>query len=195
MDNETLGLIILLLSIPGSLWRLWGLHTGRFKPHFFSWFIWALITFISFGAQWHEGAGPGSWYNLSAAVLCLYIAVFSLRYRQTMIKRIDWVCFILSLLAIVGWVLTHNPLVAVMIVCVADVLAFLPTFRHNWRNPWDDQLFGYTTGAINYGLSLLAMDVVNATTTLHPIVIIITNMSFVAMALWRRRLMPRQTTA
>ena len=34
---------------------------GRTKPHVFSWFIWALGTFVVFLAQLAGGGGMGAW--------------------------------------------------------------------------------------------------------------------------------------
>src|SRR5262245_52239783 len=70
-------------------------------PHVFSWTIWAAGTLIVFVAQLAGGGGVGAWPIGFSGCLTGYIAYLAYGKRQqSSIRPLDWVFFVLALLAI-----------------------------------------------------------------------------------------------
>lgn len=160
---------------------------GRTRPHIFTWLIWSLLSGIAFAAQLAEKAGPGLWVtglNVFGSVMILLMA---LGRGDRNITRSDWLIFLVALTAIPLWRLTQNPLWSVVLVCVIDVLAFIPTFRKSWSSPHQETLKTYALGAATLSLSIVALETYNWTTVLYPATLAVSNIVFVLMALARRR--------
>ena len=51
---------------------------GKTKPHIYTWFLWALISFVAFALQISHGAGIGSFVTLAAAIVCFVIFIFGM---------------------------------------------------------------------------------------------------------------------
>jgi len=168
---------------------LYHLVKDKTKPHVFSWFLWALLGWIAFFAQLSKGGGIGSIVIGTMALSCTIItAIAFFKKGKDYIKFIDWVFLISALIGIIIWLLTSNPLFAVIIASIVDACAFLPTFRKAFDKPYEETMSTYVLSGVQSIFSLLALESLNATTTIYPISLIFTNTTFVLLLLIRRRI-------
>ena len=163
------------------------IFTNKTKPHAFSWFIWGLLTAIAFAAQVKEGAGVGAWVAGFSAAMCLGISGIAFVRGNKHICRMDWFCLGAALLGIILWKITSNPLTAVVIVTLVDMIGFVPTFRKAYHHPHEETALSFALSGIKWVFGLMALEVFNTTTTLYPASLVLTNMVFVIMVLIRRR--------
>ncbi len=157
------------------------------KPHFFSWFLWALLTGIAFAAQIADGAGVGAWVTGVTTILTLAIALLALKYGEKNVTRLDWACLAAGLLGILFWVLTDNPMWAVIIVTIVDLIAFIPTFRKGYEKPHEETITEYVTATIKFVIAIIALESYSITTWLYPASLVVTNAAFAIMAVIRRK--------
>ncbi|TSC86459.1 MAG: hypothetical protein G01um10148_445 [Parcubacteria group bacterium Gr01-1014_8] len=160
---------------------------GTTKPHPFSWFAWGTITAVAFAAQIVKGGGAGTWATGITVVACYGIAALALVKGEKTISTLDWFCFAGALFGIALWIATSNPLAAVVIVCIVDLIAFVPTFAKAYRKPDEETVSTYSLGVAKWILSILALRSVNLTTALFPVVVTVLNAVFVVMVLLKRR--------
>jgi hypothetical protein len=160
---------------------------GRTKPHVFSWIIWALGTFVVFLAQLADRGGSGAWPIGVSGVVTAYIAVLAYRARSdTSITRADWVFLAIAVAALPCWLLTSNPLVAVVLLTGVDLAGFAPTFRFAFHRPYEERIGFYSLGAVRNGLAIAALEHYSLTTVLFPAAVGIACVLFVAMVGYRR---------
>lgn len=164
-----------------------GIFFGRTKPHVFSWLVWAVINWTAFFAQFVSGGGAGAWITAANAALCTAVAVIALWRGEKNITKSDWISFIGALAGIVAWILTKNPLTAVVLVSLVDVFAIIPTFRKAYRKPYEENAFAFGIDLVKFVLELFALQAFNLTTALFPIVILINDSLLVSMILLRRK--------
>jgi hypothetical protein len=150
-----------------------GIFFGATKPHVFSWFIWTVINATAFFAQLVKGGGAGAWVTATNAVMCLLVTVVALQKGEKNITKSDWVCLVMAMAGIIGWVITKNPLTAVVLVCLTDIFAILPTFRKAYLKPYEENAFSFAIDEVKFVLELIALGSFNLTTALFPIVILI----------------------
>lgn len=165
------------------------IYERKTKPHVFSWFIWGVLGAIAYFAQLSDGAGPGAWVNGITALVCFTIAGIALRYGEKNITRSDWLTFIGALSAIPVWYVTQNALYAILLITVIDALGFYPTFRKSWMKPGEENALTYGLSAGKYALSLLAIENYTMTTVFYSASLVAMNGLFVAMILWRRKIL------
>lgn len=161
------------------------------RPHLFTWAVWTLLSGIGFLAQLHDKAGPGAW-ALGITVLCtLAITLLSLKYGDHEFTRGDKIALGASLIAIVPWLLTSDPLGSVILISLIDIVAFYPTIRKSWLRPNEEHLTGYNVASLKFILSFAAMNAFTLNTLLYPATIIVANTAFVVMCLWRRKVLAK----
>lgn len=187
MNQELIGLLAAFIGLYAYWPYLRDIFRGKTRPHVFSWGIWGILTSIAFAAQINEGAGAGAWVTGLFAVFTLTIFALAFKYGEKAIARGDWAMLAGALLAIPLWLLTRDPLWSVILVCGIDVLAFIPTFGKSWRKPHEETLQTYALCALSFFLSLFALETLNLTTILYPATLVGTNMAFVMMVLWQRK--------
>ncbi len=160
---------------------------GTTKPHVFTWLTYGIIDSVVVVAQLARGAGVGSWALLFSLTVCFIIAGLSLRFGEKHITRSDWLCLIGAFVAIALWLVTNDPLNAVLIAVVINILGIVPTFRKSYVRPWEESLSMWSLDALKYTVSIFALESFNLTTALFPAGIVLTNGALIAMLLLRRR--------
>lgn len=162
------------------------IFSGSTKPHPFSWLAWGLLVSVAFFAQIVKGGGAGAWASGVTALACFAIGALAFKRGEKDITRLDWFCFISSIVSIAFWQLANDPLIAVVIVTLADALAFVPTVRKAFLRPREETLLTYVLSIPKWGLGIIALQSFNLTTALFPASIFVMNVVFVAMIIIRR---------
>lgn len=183
-----LGALAVALGMLGYVFYVRGIVQGKVKPHAFTWFVWGLLTAIAFVAQVVEGGGPGAWVTGFTALCSFGFAAVGLgASSRAYIAKSDWLFFIGSLLTIPVWFLTSNPLWSVIIISIIDAVAFAPTFRKAYLHPETENGWTYALSGLKFVVGLVALESFTWTTALYPASLVLANLAFVAMVLWRRQ--------
>jgi hypothetical protein len=186
------GIAGVVVGIIGYIPYCRDLIRGTTKPHTLSWLVWALLSAVAFAAQAAAGGGAGIWTTGLMALYCLMIACVALLRGETEITAFDWACFGGALLGIAFWFFTRNPLGAVSIVTVVDLVAFIPTFRKSFLRPSEETVFEYGASAVKFIFAIIALQAYALATWLYPASLVVTNGAFAVMTLLRRRQLARQ---
>lgn len=191
MTKEFLSGVSIILAIISYIPYIHGMIKGRTLPHAFSWFIWAILTFIAFFAQIDQGGGVGSWLMGVTALITLGISIAAFFIGKRDIKRSDWCCFIVSLAAIPLWIVTKNPVFSVILITAIDAISFYPTFRKGFFKPDEEVVFTYVMSTLKFLIGIFALEAFNLSTVLYPFSLVILNAAFVALLVWRRHVLSR----
>lgn len=186
MNKEILGVISLLVTLVQYIPYCRSIYRKQLRPHVFSYLIWGVSAAIVAVAQWSADAGPGAWAMALVALLCFLVVGLSYRTGTRYISRGDWVAFIMAMLAIPIWLLTDNPLYAVVVVTLIDVAAFYMTLRKAIVSPNEESIGFYALATLQYVLSMLAIESYNPTTLLNPLVLALTSSLLIGIMAWRR---------
>ncbi|HEV7300354.1 MAG TPA: hypothetical protein VGN72_13385 [Tepidisphaeraceae bacterium] len=163
------------------------IHRGHTRPHVFTWVIWGLGTLTVFVAQLAGGAGVGAWPIGISGLITSYVTLLAYRRRgDTAVTRVDWAFFLGALSALPLWMLTRDPLWAVVTLTVVDLLGFGPTVRKAYWHPREEHAGLFALSALRNGLVMLALERYSLTTVLFPAAVGIACLLLVAMLLWRR---------
>jgi len=189
MYKEASGAAALVLTIGLFVPYIRSIRSGKTKPHFFTWVIWAMGTLIVFAAQLAGGGGLGAWVIGVSGCITSYVAFLAYRHRSDLsITRTDWACLIAALSALPFWFLTSDPLSAVIVLTVVDLIGFGPTIRAAYHRPHDERIWFYALGAIRNVLVIVALEHYSATTLLFPMAVGIACLLLVSFIAYRRAL-------
>jgi len=160
---------------------------GKTHPHIYSWSLWGLLTILLVALQIKGGAGPATWVTAAAGLLCIGVVLLSLKNGKKDITTSDTVVAILSLLAIGFWLIADQPVISISLVIIADILAFIPTVRKSYHQPYSETLSLYVTNAIRFALALLAVEHYTYLSTSWIVAWIIGNMLLSILLVVRRK--------
>jgi len=173
--KEILAILAALLAVAGNIPYLLDVIKRRIQPHPYTWLVWSLVSGIIFFGQLVKGAGIGALPTFAAEVFTIIIFIFSLRNGFKNIIRRDTYFLTLALVGIIPWLLTKDPTISVIIVVAIDLIAFMPTIRKTWVYPKTETPVLYSMNVLRHILALFSLQAYNIATTLHSILMIITN--------------------
>jgi hypothetical protein len=150
---------------------------------------------VSFGIQVNHGAGPGAWSTALGTVSCLSIFFLALKKGDRKFRPFDWACLGGAVIAFILWRVSNQPIAASVLLSLANVFGFLPTYRKGYTHPHEEGLSPFTIGGLGAVLAILALEQRSITTWLYPATIVTTNIIFVILILVRRKSMVVPATA
>ncbi len=164
----------------------------KIKPHAFSWLPWTILTGVAFIVQVKNGENIW-WFGALAAstLICIIIFVLSLRYGEKHITRSDTISLVSCAIMIVFWLWTKNDILALILVCIIDAVAFFPTWRKSFKKPFEENIDMYSLSSLKSFLSLFGINNFIITNWLYPVFLIIINLGFALYLMWRRKIIKR----
>src|ERR1035437_6996397 len=132
----------------GNFFHLRSMFLGNAKPNLVSWIMWMLAPFIGVFFQLKAGAGLSVLPVFMAGFGPLLVIIYSLLKKNGYWKvvRLDAICGILSLLALILYVFTHNLDVSILFAITSDGLAAIPTLIKSWKFSETESASIYLTG-------------------------------------------------
>jgi hypothetical protein len=182
--------ILLLISLISNV-IAYSIYIGfivknKIKPHGVTYLVWAIILGLNFTIQLTSGVGISSLLlGLNVLGCCI---VFTLCYKKGYVNydRLDWLCFALAIFAITLWLITKTPIYSVILSCLIDLLALLPSFRKSFKLPWDDSPIAYWTSGAEYLISLPSYQIFSLVTLLYPVCLITLDFTYSIFIMVRR---------
>lgn len=159
---------------------------GKTHPHVYSWSLWGLLTVLIVALQIKGGAGVATYVTATAGLLCIGVVVIGLKHGKRDITRSDTVVATLALIAIGFWLIVDQPVVSIILVVIADLLAFIPTVRKSWHKPYSETLSLYLTNTLRFCLALFAVADYTILSSLWLAVWVVANGLFSLMLVIRR---------
>lgn len=188
--KELLSALAILVTLGAFYPYIRGILAGRITPHVFSWVIWGSTTLVVFFAQLHAQGGAGAWAIGVSAVITIFIALLAYARRADVsITTLDWAFFLAALSSLPLWYVTADPLWAVVVLTVVDLLGFGPTVRKAYRRPQRESLPFFGLFLLRNGLVILALEHYSLTTVLFPAAVAAACALLMALIVWRRRVL------
>lgn len=184
--KEILTIISIVLIFIGYIPYIRDIFRGKTHPHIFSWIVWSILNFCLFWLQLHAWAWFASWIVLVLWINSSFIAFLSLKYGKIIIRKIDIFFFVTALLAIPIWLVLDQAVLSSILVTWIGILAFAPTVRKTWVNPYSETVSTYIITTFRHILTLFALSQYNIITVIFPGIWVIINASFLLMICYRR---------
>jgi hypothetical protein len=127
---------------------------GQTKPNGATWAIWSSISLISTFSYF--AASGDFWKTIlpfTNIILCSGTFILSLvRGSFSKLDPADWIALATGIIASIVWKMT-NPACGNLVVQVAIIIGFWPTWRGVWRNPHCEKSRPWWTWTIAYGVA------------------------------------------
>ncbi len=160
MISEKFIILAILFNLTGSLSYVRSTLAGRTKPNRVTWFLWMVVPLITFAAQIGEGVGPEAAVTFMAGFgpTLVFFASFVNKRAYWKLSLLDIVCGVLSVLAVILWLITGDGLIAIALGVLADLLAAIPTLIKAYTNPETENATAFRNSAVAATIGLLVID-------------------------------------
>jgi len=192
LDKPVLGTLATVLTIVAFLPYIHSIFHGQTRPHVFTWIIWGLVSGIAFLAVLQARGGAGAWpIGFSCAVSLFVAGLAYVKRADLTITHTDRLLFVSALAAMPLWVAANDPLWAVVLITLIELLGFGPTLRKTWLNPHSESMSFLAILIVRNALIIAALDRHTVTTVLFSAASAAACGLLIAVMVWRR---PRVAT-
>ena len=174
-----------IFSIIAFIPYIRAIYKKETKPSGASWWTWTFINFVALASSRYAGA---PWQVLLLPIwFCLsqiYIAILSTKYGDNNWDFGNKLCVAGACVGVALWIITGQPLLALIISIIADIFASIPNFRHVWTNPEQENRLGWTLGWGGIIFGVLAVSEWSLAEASLPIYFFL-NSTVVVLLIWR----------
>jgi hypothetical protein len=174
-----------LLAVFGNIPYIRSILKKKINPHPFTWFLWSIVSLVTFFGALSKGAGLGAIPIFVSEIFTVIIFLLSLRNGFKNIVRQDIYFLVIALLGLIPWYFTSDPTISVVTVVCIDFIAFIPTLRKTWANPKSENPILFGSNLLRHILILFSLDNYNLATTFHSIVMILAS-TLMLSAIYRK---------
>ncbi len=142
---------------------------GSAKPRLASWFTWTAIQAIGAFAAFNNHQIPAAIYTLFCSLECGAIVVLGAKHGDRTFERLDYFCFMGTLIGLVALVFLKSPSLAVLVSITTDFLGGVLTIKHAWFKPQEETYITYVLFGIGSALTLLIANFKVTTAIAYPL--------------------------
>ncbi len=132
---------------------------GKTKPNRVTWIMWAIAPLIGTAAALSSGVRLAviPVFMAGFGPLMVVIASFISKKSYWKLVSFDYLCGIFSIFALILWILTKDPLIAIIFSILSDGFAAIPTIIKSWKHPETETVYAYMAGTFSVLTGLFAI--------------------------------------
>ncbi len=187
--HAVVGIIAGIIQIASVFPYVRSMIKGTTRPNIISFVLWTTLQIIAIAAQFSAGA---SWSIIILitttfnTALILVVALSGYGYRKY--GALDYTCFALAIIAIGLWQITKQPLVALILAVLADLISTIPTIAKTYREPYSENVLGWAMIAVAAILAAVSTTKFDIANLIYPIYLIFANTTITALAFFGQHL-------
>lgn len=190
MDLTLIFIIISsILMLVSTVPYLIGIVKGRIKPRVVSWFIWVILGTIACIATFADRQYPTAIFLVCLVLGPLAVVILGWERGNRKIGRFDVICLIGAVIGIILWQMFNSPTIAVLAMIIIDIVGGLPTLRHSWNNPGEEQWITFVLASLGSFFTLLTVTDWRITAFAWPAFQLFINAEFTIVILIRRHVL------
>jgi len=161
---------------------------GITKPNRITWLGWSIppmiatIVAFSSGVQWSTLPVFMTWFW----PFLVFLASFVNKQSYWKLGVPDYLCWIFSLLALILWYISKDPVIAIIFAIIGDAFAAIPTIKKAWAHPETETMSTYASTIFMITTSFLALRLFTFTELAFPIYLLFTSCTLVIL-IWRHK--------
>ena len=187
MDYKIISIILAtIIGTASFVPYLKDIFKKKTKPHLYTWLVWSITQGTAVAGIIYGGGGIGAIELIIGTILVFLVFLFSLKYGSKNITKADTFVLFAALLAILVWWKLKNPLTAIFIVSLIDLLGCIPSFRKTFIEPWSETVLTWFGFALSNCFAILALHEYNFLTLTYITSLTIANLGLGILCLIRR---------
>lgn len=186
---ENLVYVAVVVQLIGKASYIKDTLKAKTKPNRMSWLLWAVAPLIAFSAEVSDGVKLAAIpvFISGFAPLLVLAASFANRNSYWKLEKSDYLCGLFSLLALLLWGITKEPMVAIGLAIISDLFATIPTLVKSWKYPETETADAFSAGLFSALTSFTAIKTWNFSSVAFPAYLVIVNASLV-FCIYRKKI-------
>ena len=193
MEN-VYGISALIFGIIGAFAYIRDSYLKKTKPHRFAWFIFLIISIISFASQFALGAKASLYF--AGWFVCNNIIVLSLSFRKDSgyggVTKINIIGLALAIIGIIFWQILSSPLVALISVLIAEIIGAIMIVAKSFKDPQTETIIMWVLGTVASLLNIFAVGRLDWALLAFPIYLFVANITIVSAIILGRKYHPNK---
>ena len=155
------------------------------QPKATIWLLWGMTPLITFFAELSAGVGSAAIIPLALGISPLLVAAAAFRVDRKLfsLDAFEAFCLGIAVLGVIGWVVTNEPITAIVLAILADFVSALPIIRKAIRTPKSEYPPTYLMSIISMIIALLATQEISFAALAFPIYVLSINTIIFSAAL------------
>jgi hypothetical protein len=154
---------------------------GNNKPNKVTWLLWSIAPLIASAAAISAGV---TWAVLPVFMsgfgpLLVLIVSFASPKSYWKLESFDYLCGLFSLLALVLWLVTKDPVIAIMFAVASDGFAAIPTLIKSWQFPNTETASPFAAGLFSAVTSFFVIPSWTPAQYLFPVYLVAVNSALI----------------
>lgn len=188
-----LGQIAGILAVVQAIPYIVSILRGKTKPARASYAIWSVVQIISVVSYVASGATDTKWVPIALTLSAIAIFALSFKYGMGGLSKLDIGCLGIAAIAIVLWVTTNDPALAVYASLVASTIAYIPIVKKSYLLPGTENTLSWTLYAIAVLFNVCALTTLDPVIALTPIVSLLFSGTIAVLLLAPRKRKTKQS--
>ncbi len=173
------------LQLIGALSYVKKTLSGHAKPNRMTWLMWTIAPLIGTAAAIASGV---RWAVLPVFMagfgpLLVFLSSFVNPKSYWQLGSFDYICGLFSLLALILWGITKQPIIAIIFSIASDGFAAVPTLVKAWRYPETETVAAYVATLFSVFTGFLAVKNWNVSSLAFLVYLMIIDVSLVGAIL------------
>ncbi|HET9411422.1 MAG TPA: hypothetical protein VFO38_01075 [Candidatus Saccharimonadales bacterium] len=186
------GLLAAIFSTMQYIPYIFNVLKGKTQPQRAGWFIWFVLGIVMFVSQLAKGGEASLWIVLVHIVGNGLIFLLSFKYGdKSGFSRRDYYTLIAAAFGIVLWVITNEPVLALLIAIAVDALGAVLIGIKAYKRPFEETLMTWVLGAVAGVCSILAVKDMSSVLVIYPIYAALNAGLIAAVVIVRRKRLMR----
>lgn len=155
MNPWIIGTLVLSVISPVSYTK--SMLKGETKPHRVTRLVIWLASISGFLGVMSSSNISGKIFAAIFLARATYLFLMSLKYGVGGSSKLDIVCLILGILALIAFVVTGSGLLAISLGVLSDLIAYIPAFVKTYKDPKSEEPFFYILEGIAATFGVVAI--------------------------------------
>ena len=172
---ETLGLFSGFLAIIAAVPYIRDILKGQTCPERISWLIWSSLSVIALASQLAQGSTWGLGVTVGDTLATISIFGLSIKYGVGGWTKRDITALVVALAGLGAWLVSRQPITALLAVVVADLSGSVLTIRKAYESPETETLSMWVLVALSGVLGAISVGREDLRFLVYPLYLAATN--------------------
>lgn len=183
-----LGLIAGAIALLAYVVYVVSILRGKSKPNRATWWIWSFMGLVLALSYQFSGAENTIWVPYVEFLGPFIIALLSLKYGEGGLNdKTDAICLIGALLSILLWIISKNPVVALITNLITDSFAIVPTIKKSYLRPEGEDFWAWFGTGMADSLNFFAVERFSFAILIYPVYMLLSDLIIIVILFIRKK--------
>lgn len=177
-----LGIIAGIIAFSAYIVYIVSILKGKSKPSRATWWIWSFMGLVLAVSYYFSGAENTIWVPIVEFIGPLSIAILSIKYGEGGLEdKTDLLCMFGAFVSILVWIISNNPVLALVTNLFIDTFALVPTIKKTYLRPEGEDFWAWFGTGVADTMNLFAIERFTFGIMVYPIYMLVSDLIIIVL--------------